>query len=207
MTAPVNARTNQRAARAIDRYVPDLRTALMLMLAAVLAVSVSLISAPGWPGALGAGLAVTMLAIAVVDYRSFRIPDELNAIGLALALAHAIAQAPDAWASAITQAGLRGAVLALIFWGLRSGYAAIRGREGIGLCDVKLAAVAGAWLDWLSIPIAIQIAAFAALTVYLLRYLVSGRSLSTTHRLPFGTFLAPAIWMTWVLERVMLQAL
>jgi leader peptidase (prepilin peptidase)/N-methyltransferase len=147
-----------------------------------------------------------MLAIAVIDYRSFRIPDELIAIGLVLALAHAIAQAPDAWVSAITDAGLRGAVLALIFWTLRSGYAMIRGRDGIGLGDVKLAAVAGSWLDWLSIPIAIQIAVFAALTIYLLRYLVSGRSLSMTHRLPFGTFLAPAIWITWVLERLMLQA-
>jgi prepilin signal peptidase PulO-like enzyme (type II secretory pathway) len=32
------------------------------------------------------------------------------------------------------------------------------------------------------------------------------RSLTMTHRLPFGTFLAPAIWITWVLERLMLQA-
>lgn len=177
----------------------------MLLLAAAVAIAISLVSAPGWPGAVGAGLAVSMLAIAVIDYRSFRIPDELNAIGLVLALAHAIAQAPDAWVSAITDAGLRGAVLALIFWGLRSGYAMIRGRDGIGLGDVKLAAVAGAWLDWLSIPIAIQIAVFAALTVYLLRHLLSGRSLTMTHRLPFGTFLAPAIWITWVLERLMLQ--
>ena len=43
---------------------------------------------------------------------------------------------------------LRGAVLALLFLGLRALYRRLRGRDGIGLGDVKLAGVAGAWLDW-----------------------------------------------------------
>ena len=35
------------------------------------------------------------------------------------------------------------------FFALRYGYARLRGRQGLGLGDVKLAFVAGAWLDWL----------------------------------------------------------
>jgi leader peptidase (prepilin peptidase)/N-methyltransferase len=72
--------------------------------------------------------------------------------------------------------------------------------QGLGLGDVKLAFVAGAWLDWLTIPLAIQLAAFAALSAFLVRQLVSGQSMSATNRMPFGLFLAPAIWICWLLE-------
>lgn len=190
--------------RAIERYVPDIRTALVLIVTTAGAISLSVVIAPGLTGAFGAALALTMLMIAVIDNRSFRIPDGLTIAGLVLGFGCAVVQTSEAWISALLQAGLRGALLALIFWALRAGYALIRGRDGIGLGDVKLAAVAGVWLDWLSMPIAIQIAAFAALTLYLLRTLVSGRAIAMTHRLPFGTFFAPAIWLTWVLERVTL---
>jgi prepilin signal peptidase PulO-like enzyme (type II secretory pathway) len=37
---------------------------------------------------------------------------------------------------------------------------------GMGSGRVKLAFVAGAWLNWLMIPIAIQLAAFATLSGY-----------------------------------------
>jgi len=76
----------------------------------------------------------------------------------------------------------------------------MRGRPGLGLGDVKLAGVAGAWLDWLVIPIAIELAAFSALTAYLLQHIVLARSISPTKRLPFGTFFAPAIWVSWLFE-------
>jgi len=192
-------------ARAIERIgriiaIPELWTRLALAIIAVIAITVSLATAPGSVGLLGAGLAIVMIAIAAVDWRRFVIPDWLNAVGLGLALVHAALQEPDAMPSAVATATLRGAALALIFLALRNGYALIRGRQGLGLGDVKLAAVAGAWLDWLVIPIAIELAAFAALTIYLFRHLAFGGSISATNRLPFGAFFAPAIWVSWVLE-------
>jgi len=172
----------------------------ILALVAAAAAYVSLISAPGAVGVLGAVLALTMLAIAVIDLRSYIIPDALNATAGVLAILHAAAQEPEAMLQAIVVALLRGVVLAMMFLALRSGYARWRGRQGLGLGDVKLAFVAGAWLDWLTIPVAIQLAAFAALSAYLVRYLVSRKSLSATSRMPFGLFLAPAIWICWLLE-------
>jgi leader peptidase (prepilin peptidase) / N-methyltransferase len=77
--------------------------------------------------------------------------------------------------------------------------------RGIGLGDVKLAGVAGAWLDWPSIPIAVEIAALAALAVCLVRWLAFGRAISATTRLPFGLFLAPAIWIAWLGETMLPQ--
>ena len=157
-------------------------------------------SAPGMIGFLAAGLAIVMLAIAVIDWRTFTIPDWLNITGASLGIAYAAVREPDAMLEATAMAVLRGTVLALIFFALRYGYAKWRGRQGLGLGDVKLAFVAGAWLDWLTIPLAIQLAAFAALSAYLLRQLVSGQSMSATNRMPFGLFLAPAIWICWLLE-------
>ena len=62
----------------------------------------------------------------------------------------------------------------------------------------------GAWLDWVMIPVVIEIAAATALTVYLLSYLAGQRDepLRLTSRLPFGLFLAPAIWLGWLLQSV-----
>jgi len=174
------------------------RRRLGLGLLAAAGVIASLMSEPGLSGVLGAGLAVIMLAIAVIDGRRFIIPNQLTAAGFALGLVHAAVQQPEAIVPAVTLAIARAAVLALSFFLLCYLYKAVRGREGLGLGDVKLAGVAGAWLDWLMIPIAIELAACAALLVYVLRYIVFNRSLAATQRVPFGLFLAPAIWLGWI---------
>jgi leader peptidase (prepilin peptidase) / N-methyltransferase len=167
---------------------------------AVAAVAVSLVSAPNASGALGAVLALLMLTIAIIDGRRFIIPNELNAVGFGLAIVYAAVQEPAVMSTTVAWAVIRGAAFLLIFLGIRLGYKRLRGREGIGLGDVKLAGVAGAWLDWSIMPIAIEIAVGAALSVYLLRQLSFSRPIRATNRLPFGMFFAPAIWLCWVLE-------
>jgi leader peptidase (prepilin peptidase)/N-methyltransferase len=177
----------------------------ILALSAV-AVVVSIVAAPGAAGWLGAGLALVMLAIAVVDGRSFVIPDSLNAAGLALGVAHAVVVGQQDIGAALADAVLRVAVLALAFFALRMIYARLRGRQGIGLGDVKLAAVAGSWLGWSIMPIAVEIAALSALSVYALRAYVLRRPLRPSSRLPFGLYFAPAIWIGWLLQATILQA-
>jgi len=166
-------------------------------------VAASIVVVPDSRGAWGAGLAVLMVAIAAVDARRFIIPDELTAAALALGLAYA-AVGDEMWAQALAAAVLRGAVPALAFLGVRAGYRRWRAREGIGLGDVKLAGVAGVWLDWSTIPIAIEIAAVAALAAYLVLHFYFRRTVRPTTRLPFGLFLAPAIWIAWILETTLL---
>ncbi len=174
--------------------------------AASLGAAASIALVPGSDGVWGAGLAVLMVAIAAIDARLFIIPDELTAAAVALGLTYAAVQGADAWMQSLGWALLRGAAPAMAFFGVRAGYRRWRGREGIGLGDVKLAAVAGVWLDWPSIPIAIDIAAVAALCAYLILYvrglLGQARALRPTTRLPFGLFLAPAIWLAWIIEMV-----
>src|SRR5262249_42945484 len=126
----------------------------------------SLAIAPNAHGVAGAGLAVIMVAIAAVASRYFIIPDELNIAAFPLALADAGLRNGGDAIEAIALALLQGAILALIFLGLRIVYRMLRNREGLGMGDVKLAGVAGAWLGWQTAPIAVEIAAIAALTAY-----------------------------------------
>jgi leader peptidase (prepilin peptidase) / N-methyltransferase len=164
------------------------------------AVAASLSASPDVHGALGAVLALLMLAIAVIDAQSFIIPDELTAAALALALVNAGLQDPSSVIEGVAWSVVRGAALAACFLAVRAVYQLIRGREGIGLGDVKLAAVAGAWLGWTTMPVAVEIAALVALGAYALSQMVGGRPVRATGRLPFGLFLAPAIWLCWLLE-------
>jgi leader peptidase (prepilin peptidase) / N-methyltransferase len=187
---------------------PQVGRGLLFVLVAIASISASLAAAPGALGVLGAALALLMMTIAVIDWRSFIIPDPLTLASLVLALVHAAAQEPagepDAMLRAVAIATMRGAVLALVFLIIRNAYARIRGRQGLGLGDVKLAGVAGAWLGWSMLPVAIDVAAFAALSAYLLRQFVFGRPLRATNRVPFGLFFAPAIWLCWLLETMFL---
>lgn len=178
----------------------DMRVEIVVVSMAAIGVATSLLSAPPVYGWLGGGLACLMLAIAVNDARHFIIPDELSIAGFALALVNALIERPDAAVESVAFVMLRGAALAMLFLAVRLGYRTLRQREGIGLGDVKLAAVAGAWLGWLTIPIAVEIAAVAALTWYMARQIVRERSIERTNRLPFGLFFAPSIWLCWLLQ-------
>jgi leader peptidase (prepilin peptidase)/N-methyltransferase len=86
----------------------------------------------------------------------------------------------------------------VLFFAFRAGYRTLRGVEGMGLGDVKLAAVAGVWLDWAFLPIVVEIAALSALAAALYARL-RGDGFDPKGRLPFGAFFAPAIWICWLL--------
>lgn len=181
------------------------RAVVVIVLGTALVV-VSTAAAHGTPGWLGAGLALIMLTIAIVDGKHFLIPDPLNATGLALGLANAAILGQGDLVAAMAGATLRAAFLALSFFALRLVYARLRGRTGIGLGDVKLAAVAGIWLDWSVMPIAVEIAALSALFVYALRRYVLRHPIRSSSRLPFGLYFAPAIWIGWLLQTTSMQA-
>ena len=169
--------------------------------AGLLAIAVSLVAVPDGGGLLGAGLALVMIAIARIDARDLIIPNMLVLAALALGLCNAALAAPAGIVDGLCSASFRGAAFALLFFALQIGYRWLRRREGLGLGDVKLAAAGGTWLDWATIPAVIEIAAATALTVYLARYLIGHRDeIRQTSRLPFGLFLAPAIWLGWLLQ-------
>ena len=174
----------------------------VLGLALLAVVAGSLLASPGADGLFGALLAALMLAIAVIDSRRYIIPNELTGAALALALLRAGLVGPEAGWHAVIWAALQGAaVVALPLILLMTGYRRWRGRDGLGLGDVKLAAVAGAWLGFVTIFAVIELAALSALAAYAVNAWLRKRPLRATAFLPFGAFLAPAIWIGWLPRR------
>jgi len=167
--------------------------------AGVFAIAASLHAARGIAGLAGAGLALIMLAVAVVDWRRLVIPDEMSALAAALGLVNVSFEQWEEMPAPVLDALIRGTVSAALFFAFRFVYRRLRGREGIGFGDVKLAGVAGIWLDWTSLPVAVDIAALTALGFVAARVILSRRRPDPLAKLPFGTFFAPAIWFCWLL--------
>jgi leader peptidase (prepilin peptidase)/N-methyltransferase len=173
---------------------------IFLTLALLAMVAASLLAAPGPEGLLGAFLAALMLAIAVVDSGRYIIPNELTGAALALALARAGLAGPGVdWLAALG-AAVRAIAVAVPLLVLMIGYRRWRGRDGLGLGDIKLAAVAGAWFGLVTIFAVIELAALSALGAYIVNGYLRQRPLKATAFLPFGAFLAPAIWLGWLAE-------
>ena len=86
---------------------------------------------------------------------------------------------------------------AAIFYAIRQIYFALRKHHGLGLGDVKLAAVAGAWTGFEGLSIVLLLACVAAISWTLASQAVLRQRVDATTAIPFGAFLAPAIWLAW----------
>jgi leader peptidase (prepilin peptidase)/N-methyltransferase len=177
-----------------------IRAPLVLSLALLVAVFASLVTAPAAEGLYGAFLAALMLAIAANDARHYRIPNELTGAAFALALLRAAAVVPDVGAQALLWPVARAVAVALPLLLLMLAYRYWRGRDGLGLGDVKLAAVSGAWLDLATVAAVIELAALLAIGAYVANAALQKKPLRGTAFLPFGLFLAPSIWIGWLGE-------
>lgn len=164
---------------------------------------VSFVVAPGIEGALGGALGLLMLGVASADARRYVVPNALSGGAFALGVIRAAAANSDSGLEAALMAFSRAAFVAGLFLLVRVAYRRLRGREGLGLGDVKLAGAAGAWLSLPILPISIEVAALAALAAYVFRQRKRARVLRAVGRIPFGAFFAPAIWLGWLMETVL----
>ena len=107
-----------------------------------------------------------MLAIAATDSRRYIIPNELTAAAFALALLRAGRSARMRLGGGAVARQRPGVALPLL--ALMVGYRCWRGRDGLGLGDIKLAAVAGAWLGFVTLFAVVELATHSALGAYFL---------------------------------------
>ena len=135
-------------------------------------------------------LAAALSTIAVIDLRSFRIPDWLSlplvALGLGVAVLRPGGEFADHLIGAAVGYGALAAFGALFF--------RLRGIDGLGLGDAKLFGAAGAWLGWQGLPGVLLIAALAGLAFALTR-----GAAARGQPIAFGPWLALGFMVAWVL--------
>jgi leader peptidase (prepilin peptidase)/N-methyltransferase len=134
-----------------------------------------------------------LLALAVMDLRSMFLADALTLPLIPAGLAVCLWMEPDTIWTHMAGAVAGAAVLAALSWG----YFRLRGREGLGLGDVKLMAAAGAWVGVGGLGTVILWAVMVNAIMLALEAL-RGRPLSGTTQVPLGTGLATGLWLTWL---------
>jgi leader peptidase (prepilin peptidase)/N-methyltransferase len=130
-------------------------------------------------------LTALLIALAVTDAETFRLPNPLTYGGLVIALGLSVV-APPGVVDAVLGALLGGGILLAIRWAwLRA-----TGTDAMGLGDVKMLAMIGAFLGWQQVFVVLLLSTVAGAAVGIAVTLTGSGSMRT--KLPFGIFLAIA---------------
>ncbi len=145
-----------------------------------------------WPGcALGWGC----LALGLIDWRHFRLPDVITLPLLLLGLAATAWRQPQ-------QLGDH-ALACLLGWlafrGVAWCYRRLRGVDGLGQGDAKLLAAGGAWLGVSALPVMVCAGAALTLLGVLARAAWLRRAPERHRRIAFGPGLAASLFGCWLL--------
>jgi leader peptidase (prepilin peptidase) / N-methyltransferase len=138
-------------------------------------------------------LVFTALLIALfgTDLETQRLPNVLTLPGIIVGFVLSLFMPPDPWAS------LGGMLLgAGMLFVIRWAWFRATGVEGMGLGDVKMAGLIGAFLGPRQVWLVLLLASVGGAVIGIMFSLVRGRSLHS--RLPFGTFLAAAAFIASV---------
>ena len=154
----------------------------------------ALLVAPGPEGLAGALFGWLLLALAALDLEHFWLPDRLTATLAGLGIATGLVGIAPPFVDRLVGGAVGFAVLA----GIAFAYRALRGREGMGAGDPKLFGSIGLWIGWRALPVLLLAASLIGIIALVLLRL-SGRPVSATARVPFGTLLAAAAWPLWVI--------
>lgn len=146
----------------------------------------------GWSLYALGGLLLTwyLVAIALIDYDTMLIPDQLSLpllwFGLFASLFGVFVDPTSA---------IKGALFGyLILWSIFHLFKLITGKEGMGYGDFKLVAAGGAWLGMKSVIVIIVMSSFAGAILGSLFLLLNKNRESKA--IPFGPYLAVGIFIT-----------
>ena len=142
-------------------------------------------------------LAVTLIAIAMIDADTQLIPDSivlpLMWVGLSMSLFHPLSGAGTLFIS--PSDAIIGALAGyLSLWSVFWLFKLITGKDGIGYGDFKLLAALGAWLGWQQLPIVIMMSAVVGIAINVTLIVFQGKDRSVP--IPFGPYIAAAGWIT-----------
>ena len=124
-----------------------------------------------------------MIVLFVIDLRHRILPNVITVTGIPIGLALSLVL-PPGWRESLIGLLIGGGVL----WVIGEAYYRLRGIDGLGMGDVKMLAMIGAFLGWRLTLVTLIFASFTGALVGV-ALLTSGRG-GMKAALPFGTFLA-----------------
>jgi leader peptidase (prepilin peptidase)/N-methyltransferase len=146
------------------------------------------------PGALLASRLVfsaILIVLFVIDLELQLLPNIITLPGIALGFVFSLIAPPGAVASL---AGI--ALGAGILYGIAAAYYAVRREEGMGMGDVKMLAMIGAFLGWRAVLLTLILASFSGALVGVA--LMMSKREGLRYALPFGTFLAVGAYIAMI---------
>lgn len=139
----------------------SLRYPLVEIAAALLAGGCAVHFGVGWQAVAAAALLWSLLALALIDFDTQLLPDQITLpllwAGLLVNLGDGFAPLPEA----VIGAAAGYLSLWLVYWGFKW----ITGKEGMGYGDFKLLAALGAWMGWTMLPAIILISSLCGVAV------------------------------------------
>ncbi|MGD9345592.1 MAG: prepilin peptidase [Candidatus Aminicenantes bacterium] len=130
-----------------------------------------------------------LIVLGFIDYAHQILPDEITLPGFVLALVYTFFRSDLSIAQALIGAGV-GAGFLLLVYGV---YYLLRKKEGLGLGDVTMMLMVGAFLGWKQTLLTLILASLGGAVVGVIFIVFKKKNLQ--HALPFGTFLAPAAFV------------
>jgi leader peptidase (prepilin peptidase)/N-methyltransferase len=131
-----------------------------------------------------------LIGLGFIDYYHQILPDAITLPGLVLALAYSFFRDDLTFRGALIGA-VAGAGFLLLVYGA---YLLIRKREGLGMGDVTMLLMIGAYLGLMRTLLTLILASFVGALVGV--FLILRRGKDFRFALPFGTFLAPAAFVS-----------
>jgi leader peptidase (prepilin peptidase)/N-methyltransferase len=127
--------------------------------------------------------ACALVVLFAIDLEHQILPNVITLPGIVVGLAFALV-GPPGWRASLVGAALGGGVL----YAIAAGYYYVRHEDGLGMGDVKMLAMIGAFLGWQQMLLTLVLASFAGAIVGLA--IIALQRGSMKYALPFGTFLA-----------------
>jgi leader peptidase (prepilin peptidase) / N-methyltransferase len=161
---------------------------------------------PGAAFAVAAPFTLALIVLFFTDFDHHLLPDAVTLTGLACGLAAAWFNPylhGEGWAR-VWSAGSGAALGSALLWGVGALYEKLRGVEAMGLGDVKMMAMVGAFTGPSGVLFTVFAASLTGAVVGLSLIPLRGGSLQD--RLPFGCFLAPAALAALFFARPVLEA-
>jgi leader peptidase (prepilin peptidase)/N-methyltransferase len=163
----------------------SLRYPLVEIVTALVAVAIVLLTPPGPLLASRLVLGAALIVLFMIDLEHQILPNVITLPGIVVGFLFSLLGPPgpvDSLAGIALGAG--------VLYAIATGYYLLRKEEGMGMGDVKMLAMIGAFLGWRAVLLTLVLSSFAGAVFGLA--LMALRKGDMRYALPFGTFLAIA---------------